>query len=90
MKKTTFNTGIIFISISLVAGVANAACPDDMPLKLLKDCIVVEGSESTSIIDEGNATFPDEDYYNLPLYREWLAARKVKNSVNIGSENEEE
>lgn len=51
---------------ALVAGCANAACPGDLPLQMLEDCIVVEGSGDS---------FPNPDYAYMKQYQEWRAAK---------------
>ncbi len=47
-------------------GGASASCADDLPPKLLEDCIVVEGSGSP---------FPNVSYAHMDQYKAWLAAK---------------
>jgi hypothetical protein len=69
MRKTIWAVPFICSATVLAIGGANASCPNDMPLELLEDCIVVEGSGSK---------FPNDTYSNMNLYEEWQAGNLDK------------
>jgi len=69
MKTLSIKQYILTLTaITLFSGIAKADCPDDMPLNILEDCIVAEGS---------GGSFPNETYSNLEEYNEWLNSRIV-------------
>lgn len=70
MKNLSINKQLLTLTaITLFSGMANADCPDDMPLNIMDDCIVTEGSGSS---------FPNATYSNLDEYNDWLDAREVE------------
>jgi len=81
MKKTPCTILLISAAAVLAVGGANASCPVDMPVQLLEDCIVVEGSGSS---------FPNETYDNMGLYKEWLATKSVRTVKEVDAASEDD
>ena len=59
----------LFLFAITASGLTLANCPGSMPLQLLEDCIVVEGSGSN---------FPHKTYHNMELDKEWQVSELAK------------
>ncbi len=63
----TYTRICLFVCMTGMSNVLMADCPDTMPVQLLEDCIVAEGSGSS---------FPNSTYANMELYQDWLKTQQ--------------
>jgi len=69
MKMTKQAEVVLLIFTSTASGLAITDCPNNLPVQLLENCIVYE--------DAGHS-FPPNDYMNMDIYQNWVAAQQTE------------